>query len=129
MILDSATLERNPHRFLLQLKEMLQPQRTKYGYIRVIPTGAFTEVYDYGIGILYIRIEWHTNGEGYIVRFCIGCADDGDWEAESENMSKREALSLIEELRINILEKLITVPTEKELNKLLQNFGLSREIE
>ncbi len=86
-------------------------------------------MFDYDCGVLYIELSvlpytLDINNITYIARFHVGCADDGQWDAESKVFTnEQEAITLVEKVA-PLLDDLHTLPCERDLNELLQPYGM-----
>lgn len=94
-------------------------------YCRVLPTGA-CELHDYGARFLYIEaIALPRPGDGYGARIYVGNIDDGEIEGEITGLSKDDAMALISRIAHNVILALDSMPSQVELNKLLEPYGIT----
>lgn len=143
MTVTSDDIKQNHFQALYDLKNMFRPQKdeSKYGYIRISSKGNFG-LFDYGVGLLSVHVSVVGYGKGalgkpdeevndvnYVVLFTVGCADDGLWQAWSKVMPKEKCERMVEKIKIEILDELSILPTDVELNEMLQPYGLFGQYE
>ena len=143
MTVTQDDIKKNHFKALFDLKEMFRPQKDEFGhgYIRLSAKGNFG-LFDYGVGLLSVHVSFVAYGKGalgkpdeevddvnYTVLFTVGCADDGLWQAWSKVMPKEKCESLVEKIKIDILDELSILPTDVELNEMLQPYGLFGQYE
>lgn len=136
MNVDLSNIDENPFRACSDLRKAFLPQKIKngHGYIRISAKGTFT-LCDYNSGLYWIKVSTLRdynidNSEiSYYVLLTIGNLDDGSWQAWSKRMTKEKCDALVDRLNTEILQDLNTLPTEKELNDILKNFGLFGEFQ
>lgn len=97
----------------LGLKEI-----SEFHYEGTLATGKFDQLFDYDTGLLFVSIQ---SNEGLnICPMSISTIDDGVWTVEG-NLKKEKVKILANEF---IEEFGQILPTEEELNKFLQKYGL-----
>jgi hypothetical protein len=107
---------------LMRMEEIEYQHST--GYEKLVQTGEFESLSDYGGGFLYLRIRAVPTPEKgkYMVRVSLSTIDDGVWGAQSDLMSLDKAKSMSK--RLSDILNIVKLPTEENLNKMLLHFGL-----
>lgn len=92
-------------------------------YQGIFITGHFEELYDYGTGLVMMRVkEYNLKDKIDTHKISISTVDDGVWSAYGNHLLGKDKLY---RLQSEITQKWGHVlPTAKELNNLLQNYGL-----
>lgn len=100
-------------------KEFRQPDN-KYCYEAIFVTGGFNGLYDYGAGILGIRIHIKHPQSHYPGCISIYTVDDGVWQAHcNTELNEAKAQEIIQ--IFNTYEG--RLPSEEQLNSDLQKVG------
>ena len=127
-----ARLTSNSFGVLSDLKELMRPKKVAEGrWVRISTSGKLGlchyDAYLHDICVWYCGVPEQVDGKwvvtSYNVRFHIGNLDDCSWGAWSKNMSKEEAIDMVEKIA-PILDDLTELPTEDELNEMLRPFGM-----
>lgn len=123
--------------FLFDIREVFSRRKIRFGWVRISTSGNLG-LCDYGCGLHDVSV--YASGEGYRdkdgkiqvrynVRFRVGTGDDGSWGAWGPSFDTLdECLTHVEKVA-PILDDLVSLPTEDELNKMLQPFGMFGEFE
>ena len=137
MTIDFSTLEHNPFRICFDLRNAFAVQALKkpgrYGFIRVALKGQFDQLFDYACGVYWLQVETVHNWEvkpdvdSHCCLFTVGCGDDGLWQAWGKYVTYAEAKSMVDNVRINLLDDLYEMPTAADLNDKLRPLGLYGE--
>lgn len=100
------------------------PQR---GYEGVFSTGGFEGIGDYDAGVLGVRISYtkYNSGDvGYHPCVTIYTIDDGGWMATTPSPMSLEECTEVTQRVAEAWPWKTKLPTEKELNEFLQDFGM-----
>lgn len=132
---DKIGFVENPYAAMYDLAEAFKPQRNKRddGYIRICAKGKFN-LHCYDVGLLWVSVFVCKNyypgtrfPASQFVKFYVGTADDGEWEADSNTMSQSKCEALVEKIKVEVLDDLFELPSEEKLKEQLIIYGLHPE--
>lgn len=107
-----------------ELKELTKLTKTERGYSKFIQKGDI-EFYDYGVGFFDVDVYAYTdvNGNNW-VRIWFGTVDDGDYGGWKNASNEEEAARVVDEISTNVFKDMVSLPCIKELNEMLEPYGV-----
>jgi len=93
-------------------------------YLKMIPTGKIG-FFDYGRGFLGVEVFVSGHEEGkYRPRIWFDTSDDGDYGGWGREMSKEDAVKLVDRIANEVFATIEILPTLEEMNLLLRPYGM-----
>ncbi len=130
-------IAKNSHAVVSIFKHLMRPRKISEGHYARLSVAGKLGLCHYNAGLYCIQlrtnispiqVDGKTKYE-YVVQFHIGNLDDMSWDAWSKYFETKEEADALVEKMAPLLDDLVELPTNDELNDLLQPFGLYGEFQ